>query len=81
MLPLPRQSRGERSPGTATAADIEQLVAHIQSTVLARQGVRLTPEFRIGGDSATGKVPDELRFSVQEAADACPVAINHVEDG
>ena len=41
----------------------------------------ITPEFRIGGDSATGKVPDELRFSVQEAADACPVAINHVEDG
>ncbi|MEZ5475707.1 MAG: UDP-N-acetylmuramate dehydrogenase [Steroidobacteraceae bacterium] len=38
--------------GTATAADIEQLVAHIQSTVLARQGVRLTPEFRIAGEAS-----------------------------
>lgn len=40
----------------------------------------ITPEFRVGGGNAAGKVPDELRASVQEAADACPVSIIHVED-
>lgn len=35
--------------GTATAADIEQLIAHMQATVLARTGVTLVREVRIVG--------------------------------
>ncbi len=36
--------------GAATAADIEALVAHVQSEVRARHGVELVPEFRIAGE-------------------------------
>jgi UDP-N-acetylmuramate dehydrogenase len=35
----------------ATAADVEKLVAHIQSVVNEKFGVALTPEFRIAGES------------------------------
>ena len=34
----------------ATAADVEKLVAHIQSVVADKSGVTLTPEFRIAGE-------------------------------
>ena len=36
--------------GDATAADIEKLIAHIQSTVVARSGVQLQPEVVIVGE-------------------------------
>ena len=42
---LPRQRRG-----SATAADVEELVAHIQTTSSEKFGVALTPEFRIVGE-------------------------------
>jgi UDP-N-acetylmuramate dehydrogenase len=35
--------------GSARAADIEALIAHVQSTVESRHGVRLNPEVRIVG--------------------------------
>ncbi len=38
--------------GSATAADIEQLIGHVQAEVLRRHGVRLTPEVRIIGEPA-----------------------------
>ncbi|WP_043113964.1 UDP-N-acetylmuramate dehydrogenase [Solimonas soli] len=36
---------------TARAADVEQLIAHIQDTVFAKTGVRLEPEVRVVGDA------------------------------
>jgi UDP-N-acetylmuramate dehydrogenase len=36
--------------GTASAADIEQLIAHVRQTVEQVHGVKLTPEVRIVGD-------------------------------
>lgn len=38
--------------GTATAADIEQLIAHVRATVEQTHGVRLTPEVRMVGEKA-----------------------------
>ena len=38
--------------GSATAADIEQLMRHVQETVERKQGVRLEPEVRIIGEPA-----------------------------
>lgn len=38
--------------GTATAADIEQLIAHVRRTVKERHGVELKPEVRIVGEGA-----------------------------
>lgn len=35
-------------------------------------------KYRIGGNNAEGQAPDELVAKVQEAADACPVAIIEV---
>jgi UDP-N-acetylmuramate dehydrogenase len=37
--------------GEATAADLEQLIAHVQQVVEARHGVRLLPEVRIVGEA------------------------------
>jgi len=36
--------------GTATAADIEQLIAHVQRTIEQMHGVKLTPEVRVVGE-------------------------------
>jgi UDP-N-acetylmuramate dehydrogenase len=36
--------------GTATAADLEQLIEHVRRTVEAVHGIRLTPEVRIVGE-------------------------------
>jgi UDP-N-acetylmuramate dehydrogenase len=36
--------------GTASAADIEQLIGHVRTTVERVHGVRLEPEVRIVGD-------------------------------
>jgi UDP-N-acetylmuramate dehydrogenase len=38
--------------GVATARDIESIIAHVHSTVLAKTGVDLIPEVRIVGDAA-----------------------------
>ena len=38
--------------GDATAADLEQLIAHVQAEVERRHGVRLVPEVRIIGEPA-----------------------------
>ena len=38
--------------GTATAADIENLIAHMQATVKAKTGVELVQEVKIVGDAA-----------------------------
>lgn len=38
--------------GRASAADIENLIEHARATVLAKQGVALTPEVRIVGEKA-----------------------------
>ena len=40
--------------GTATAADIESLIAHIAATVEEMQGVRLQPEVHIVGEKSFG---------------------------
>ncbi len=40
---------------------------------------QIVVKYQIGGDPAAGEAPDALRPKVQEAADACPVAIIHVE--
>ncbi len=40
--------------GTATAADIEQLIEHVRDTVAARHGVTLVPEVHIVGEAAAG---------------------------
>jgi UDP-N-acetylmuramate dehydrogenase len=37
--------------GSASAADIEQLIAHVQQTVQQRYGVRLNPEVRVVGEA------------------------------
>ncbi len=39
---------------------------------------QIVAKYQIGGDPAAGEAPDALRAKVQEAADACPVAIIHV---
>ena len=39
---------------------------------------QIVKKYQVGGDPATGQVPDSLRDKVQEAADACPVTIIHV---
>lgn len=39
---------------------------------------QIVAKYQIGGDPASGQVPDSLQSKVQEAADACPVAIIHV---
>ena len=38
--------------GDATAADLEQLIAHVQRVVEQRHGVRLVPEVRVVGEQA-----------------------------
>ncbi|MDH4259550.1 MAG: UDP-N-acetylenolpyruvoylglucosamine reductase, partial [Gammaproteobacteria bacterium] len=38
--------------GRATATDLEELVRHVQETVLRVHGVRLTPEVRMIGEAA-----------------------------
>jgi UDP-N-acetylmuramate dehydrogenase len=38
--------------GTASARDIEQLIAHVQRTVMERHGVALEPEVRIVGEES-----------------------------
>jgi UDP-N-acetylmuramate dehydrogenase len=38
--------------GTASAADIEQLIGHVQATVWRLHGVRLHPEVRVVGEAA-----------------------------
>ena len=38
--------------GTATAADIENTIAHMQATVMAKTGVALVREVKIVGDAA-----------------------------
>jgi len=38
--------------GDATAADLEQLIAHVQRVVEQRHGVRLVPEVRVVGEEA-----------------------------
>lgn len=40
--------------GTASAADIEQLIRHVQQTVEQKHGVRLNPEVRIVGEVSHG---------------------------
>jgi UDP-N-acetylmuramate dehydrogenase len=37
--------------GEATAAEIEQLIGHVQATIEARDGIRLVPEVRIIGEA------------------------------
>ncbi|MGC3982637.1 MAG: UDP-N-acetylmuramate dehydrogenase [Steroidobacteraceae bacterium] len=41
--------------GEATAAEIEQLIAHVQATVQQQYGVELKPEVRIVGEAAPAK--------------------------
>ena len=36
--------------GAATAADLEQLIGHVQAEVERRHGIRLVPEVRIVGE-------------------------------
>lgn len=43
--------------GAATAADIEQLIEHVKTTVMQRYGIALKPEVRIVGESLTSKDP------------------------
>jgi UDP-N-acetylmuramate dehydrogenase len=43
--------------GTATAGDIEQLIAHVMRTVKERYGVELKPEVRIVGEKRSGGAP------------------------
>ncbi len=39
---------------------------------------QVVPKYQVGGDPASGQFPDTLKDKVNEAADACPVAIIHV---
>jgi ferredoxin len=39
---------------------------------------QIVAKYQVGGDPATGSIPDTLRDKTQEAADACPVTIIHV---
>ncbi len=39
---------------------------------------QIVSKYQTGGDPAAGQFPDSLKSKVQEAADACPVAIIHV---
>ena len=41
---------------------------------------QIVEEYRIGGNPAKGKVPEELEEEVKEGAEACPVEIIHVEE-
>lgn len=43
--------------GTATAADIEQLIEHVKAVVNARYGIELKPEVRIVGEALPAKEP------------------------
>ena len=38
--------------GSASAADLERLIAHVQQTVQQKFGIRLVPEVRIVGEAA-----------------------------
>lgn len=40
---------------------------------------QIVAKYREGGDSAVGQIPDYLKAKAQGAADACPVAIIHVD--
>ena len=42
--------------GNATAADVEQLIHHVQDVVMARHGVTLVPEVHIVGEAAGADV-------------------------
>ena len=39
---------------------------------------QIVPKYQVGGDPATGAIPDNLQAKAQEAADSCPVTIIHV---
>ena len=39
---------------------------------------QVVAKYQVGNDPAAGSFPDNLKDKVQEAADACPVAIIHV---
>ena len=40
---------------------------------------QIVATYQSGGDPAAGQIPDALKAKAKEAADACPVAIIHVE--
>ncbi len=40
---------------------------------------QIVAKYQVGSDPATGEAPENLRAKVQEAADACPVTIIHVD--
>lgn len=40
---------------------------------------QIVGKYQVGGDQATGSVPDSLKDKTQEAADACPVTIIHLD--
>lgn len=40
---------------------------------------QIVPKYQVGNDPATGSIPDDLKAKAQEAADACPVTIIHLE--
>src|SRR5690606_17118034 len=48
--------------GTARAADIEQLIAHVMRTVNERHGVDVKPEVRVVGEAAS---PSPFRGALQ----------------
>lgn len=39
---------------------------------------QIVSKFQVGGDPATGSIPDTLQAKAQEAADSCPVTIIHL---
>lgn len=41
---------------------------------------QIVEKYRVGGDPATGEVPEELGDCVKGAADACPVQIIEVKE-
>lgn len=45
--------------GTASAQDIEHLIAQVQLTVYENYGIQLTPEVRVVGEFATGEANNE----------------------
>ncbi|MFO7866923.1 MAG: ferredoxin [Candidatus Aminicenantes bacterium] len=40
---------------------------------------QITEEYRVNDDLSTGEVPEDLRDSVTEAAEGCPVEVIHIE--
>jgi ferredoxin len=40
---------------------------------------QIVAKYQVGNDPATGEIPDSLKDKAQEAADACPVTIIHIE--